>query len=288
MTRLKVTAIQALEPKYGLPVLLEVADMARSTYYYHRSRLSKSDKYQDVIDKLKELHFLHKGRYGYRRLTAALHAEGYAINHKTVSRLMCQAGIECRIRRRKKRVSASAELAAKPNILARRFHADAPFQKAVTDVTEFFVCGHKVYVSAILDLYDGAVMSMTMSYRNNTDLIMSMFDKMEPSNLNRLEHMLIHSDQGILYRSIRYYEFLKTRHIVQSMSRRGNCYDNAVIESFFGTFKSETIRLYPIKSIEQLANELREYTKYYNEVRLKSSLGYKSPLEYRRSNGFEF
>ena len=281
-------AIQTLEPKYGLPILLEVAGMARSTYYYQKSRPTEPDKYQEITDKLKKLHTLHKGRYGYRRLTAALHAEGYAINHKTVSKLMRRTGIECRIRRRRKRVSASAELAAKPNILARQFHADAPFQKAVTDVTEFFVCGRKVYVSALLDLYDGAVMSMTMSYRNNTDLIMSMFDKMEQSNLDRLENMLIHSDQGILYRSTRYYEFLKTKHIVQSMSRRGNCYDNAVIESFFGTFKSETIRLYPITSIGQLANELREYTKYYNEVRLKSSLGYRSPLEYRKSNGFEF
>lgn len=288
MNRLKVMAIQTLEPKYGLPILLEVAGMARSTYYYQKSRPTEPDKYQEITDKLKKLHTLHKGRYGYRRLTAALHAEGYAINHKTVSKLMRRTGIECRIRRRRKRVSASAELAAKPNILARQFHADAPFQKAVTDVTEFFVCGRKVYVSALLDLYDGAVMSMTMSYRNNTDLIMSMFDKMEQSNLDRLENMLIHSDQGILYRSTRYYEFLKTKHIVQSMSRRGNCYDNAVIESFFGTFKSETIRLYPITSIGQLANELREYTKYYNEVRLKSSLGYRSPLEYRKSNGFEF
>lgn len=287
MNRLKVMAIQTLEPKYGLPILLEVAGMARSTYYYKKSRLTKPDKYQEITDKLKELHSLHKGRYGYRRLTAALQAEGYAINHKTVRKLMRRTGIECRIRRRRKRMSATAELVAKPNILARQFHADAPFQKAVTDVTEFFVCGHKVYVSALLDLYDGAVMSMTMSNRNNTDLIMSMFDKMEQSCLDRLENMLIHSDQGILYRSTRYYEFLKTRHIVQSMSRRGNCYDNAVIESFFGTFKSETIRLYPIKSIGQLANELREYTKYYNEVRLKSSLGYRSPLEYRKCNGFE-
>lgn len=280
-------AIHALEPEFGLPVLLKVAEMARSTYYYHKSLLNKPDKYEEVADKLKELHSLHKGRYGYRRLTATLREDGYAINHKTVRKLMRRTGIECRIRRRKKRVSVSPELAAKPNILARQFHADAPFQKAVTDVTEFSVSGHKVYVSALLDLYDGAVISMVMSSRNNTDLVMSMFDNMDQDKLNRLENMLIHSDQGILYRTTRYYEFLKTNHIVQSMSRRGNCYDNAVVESFFGTFKSETIRLYPIKSIEQLSNELIDYSKYYNEVRLKSSLGYKSPLEYRKSNGFE-
>lgn len=280
-------AIQALEPEFGLPVLLDVAGMARSTYYYRKSLLKRPDKHSEVTDKIKKLHSLHKGRYGYRRLTAALRAEGYVINHKTVRRLMRRAGIECRIRRRRKHVAASAELAAKPNLLARQFRADAPFEKAVTDVTEFNIGGRKVYVSALLDLYDGAVLSMVMSYRNNTDLIMSMFHDMDQSRLNRLNNMLIHSDQGILYRTIRYHEFLKSNCIVQSMSRRGNCYDNAVVESFFGTFKSETIKLYAIKSTRLFANELKDYIKYYNEVRIKSSLGYKSPLDYRKSNGFE-
>ncbi len=281
-------AIHALEPEFGLPVLLEVAAMARSTYYYHRSLLDKPDKYQEVSDRLRELHSLHKGRYGYRRMTAVLQAEGYVINHKTVRKLMRKIGIECLIRRRKKRVNVSAELAVKPNILDRQFQADAPFEKAVTDVTEFYISGHKVYVSALLDLYDGAVISMVMSRHNNTDLIMSMFDNMDETQLNKLENILIHSDQGILYRTIRYHEFLESKHIVQSMSRRGNCYDNAVVESFFGTFKSETIKILPIKNLEQLAKELIDYTKYYNEVRLKSSLGYKSPLEYRMCNGFDF
>lgn len=81
---------------------------------------------------------------------------------------------------------------------------------------------------------------------------------------------------------------LQAKHIVQSMSRRGNCYDNAVVESFFGTFKSDTIRIMPIRDLEQLAKELADYTKYYNEVRIKSTLGYKSPLEYRKYNGFDF
>ena len=280
-------AIQALEPEFGLPVLLDVAGMARSTYYYHKSLLNKPDKYQEVTDKIIKLHSLHKGRYGYRRLTAALRAEGYVINHKTVRMLMRRIGIECRIRRRRKIMSASAELTAKPNLLARQFRAEAPFEKAVTDVTEFTIGGHKVYASALLDLYDGAVLSMVISYRNNTDLIMSMFHNMDESRLNKLNNMLIHSDQGILYRTIRYHEFLKSKHIIQSMSRRGNCYDNAVVESFFGTFKSETIKLYKIKNIRLFANDLKAYIKYYNEVRIKSTLGYKSPLDYRKSNGFE-
>lgn len=172
-------AIQALEPEFGLPVLLKVAEMARSTYYYHKSHLNKHDKYKEVTDKLRKLHSLHKGRYGYRRLTATLREDGHVINHKTVIKLMHRTGIECRIRRRKKRVSVTSELAPKPNILDRQFHSDAPFEKAVTDVTEFSVGGHKVYVSALLDLYDGAVISMVMSSRNNTDLVMSIFDNMD-------------------------------------------------------------------------------------------------------------
>lgn len=99
--------------------------------------------------------------------------------------------------------------------------------------------------------------------------------------------MMIHSDQGILYRTVRYHDFVRSHSIVQSMSRRANCYDNATVESFFGTFKSETIRLYPITSLDQLVKELIEYATYYNEVRLKSTLGYKSPFQYRKENGFE-
>lgn len=262
--------------------------MARSTYYYNKSLPDKPDKHKAAAARLRELHAFHKGRYGYRRLTAAMQAEGYVINHKTVLKLMHRSGIECRIRRRKKQARASAELDTRPNILARQFHADAPFEKAVTDVTEFTVGGRKVYVSALLDLYDGAVISIAMSCNNNTDLIMSMFESMSQAQLDKLENTMIHSDQGILYRTIRYHEFLQTKHIVQSMSRRGNCYDNAVVESFFGIFKSETIKILPIRTLEQLAKELADYTKYYNEVRIKSTLGYKSPLEYRKCNGFDF
>ena len=145
----------------------------------------------------------------------------------------------------------------------------------------------QVYVSALLDLYDGAVISMVHSLSNDTDLIMSMFNNLPADSQHLIDNMLIHSDQGKLYRTVRYHDFLRSHSIVQSMSRRANCYDNATAESFFGTFKSETMRLYPITSLEQLAKELNEYATYYNEVRLKSTLGYKSPFQYRKENGFE-
>lgn len=282
-------AIKALEPEFGLSLMLKVAGMARSSYYYHLQGLNRKSKYDDIVRRLKYLHKLHKERYGYRRLTAALHNEGIVINHKTVRKLMREHGLECRIRRKRKTgLSALGPgLAASPNILNRDFHADAPFEKGVTDVTEFDVGSDRVYVSAILDLYDGAVISIVYSLKNNTDLIMSMYEQVPDDHKNYLDNMLIHTDQGILYRSVRYKEFIDSHSITQSMSRRGNCYDNAVVESFFGTFKAETIRLYRINTLEQLAEELKDYARYYNRERLKSTLGYKSPFDYRKDNGFE-
>lgn len=285
--RFKVRAIQALEPEYGLPILLKVAGMARSTYYYQCSVINRPDKHNSIVKRMMELHEKHKGRYGYRRMTAALRSEHCVINHKTVRKLMRENGLVCKIRRKRKIHKASAELGAVPNVLNREFNADAPFQKGVTDVTEFNVGKHRVYVSAIQDLFDGAIISMSYSLDNNTELIMSMYNQISPREQALLDNMLIHSDQGILYRTIRYRDFIVSKNITQSMSRKGNCYDNAVIESFFGTFKSETLRLYPITTIEQLKQELQEYANYYNQERLKSTLGYKSPFQYRKDNGFE-
>lgn len=267
--------------------MLKVAGMARSTYYYQCSVMNRPDKHENIVRRMKELHEKHKGRYGYRRLTAALRNEHHVINHKTVRKLMRENGLECKIRRKRKMHRPSAELAIVPNILNREFNAETPFQKGVTDVTEFNVGKHRVYVSAIQDLYDGAVISIAYSLDNNTELIMSMYNQVSPREQSLLDNMLIHSDQGILYRSIRYRDYIASKNITQSMSRKGNCYDNAVIESFFGTFKCETLRLYQINTIEQLKQELQDYVNYYNQERLKSTLGYRSPFQYRKDNGFE-
>ena len=266
--------------------MLKVAGMARSTYYYRRK--PSQEKYKEERLRLKALYREHNGRYGYRRMRAALCHEGFVINHKTVRKLMKEEGLKCRIRQvRKKYFKPSPELAASPNLLNREFKAEAPFTKGVTDITEFKVGKEKVYVSALLDLYDGAVLSMVFSTKNNTDLVMSMFETMSESTSDLLQNMLIHSDQGILYRSLRYHEFMARHKIVQSMSHRGNCYDNALMESFFGTFKAETIRIKPISTIEELTQTLKSYATYYNRDRLKSTLGYRSPFQYRKDNGYE-
>ena len=265
--------------------MLKVAGMARSTYYYHLRE--KPDKNIAVRQRLRSIYDQNKGRYGYRRLTAALQNEGFVINHKTVRKLMKQENLVCKIRQKRKTIfKPSAELAASPNILNREFKAEKPFSRGVTDVTEFYVGRQKVYVSAILDLYDGSLISIVFSQKNNTDLVMSMFEDMPKKVLKQLDNMLIHSDQGILYRTVRYHDFVRQHNITQSMSHRGNCYDNALMESFFGTFKVETIKLEPVKSLAELTQMLKEYGEYYNKHRIKSTLGYKSPYQYRRDNGF--
>lgn len=282
-----VAAIQSLEPKYKLSVLLQIAEMARSTYYYTLSAIRRPDKYSDARMKLNKLHIEHQGRYGYRRLTSELRKEGLPLNHKTVSRLMKEESIECKIRRKRKKYFApSPELEASPNVLNRDFTATEPYKKAVTDVTEFWIKNTKIYVSALIDLYDGAVISTSYSTSNNTNLIMSMFDRIPKNNKAFLVNMLVHSDQGVLYRTNRYKNYLNAYNIIQSMSRRGNCYDNAVAECFFGTFKSEVLYIKDIPSIEVFKQEFEEYIHYYNYDRIKSKLGYLSPMQYRKMNGY--
>lgn len=285
--RFIVAAIQSLEPKYKLSVLLQIAEMARSTYYYTLSAIRKPDKYSDARVKLNELHVEHQGRYGYRRLTSELRKEGITLNHKTVSRLMKEESIECKIRRkRKKYFNPSQELEASPNVLNRDFTATEPYKKAVTDVTEFWIKNTKIYVSVLIDLYDGAVISTSFSTSNNTNLIINMFDRIPNDKKACMVNMLIHSDQGILYRTNRYHNFVNANNIIQSMSRRGNCYDNAVAESFFGTFKSEVLYIKDIPSVEVFKQEFEEYIHYYNYDRIKSKLGYLSPMQYRKMNGY--
>jgi putative transposase len=261
--------------------------MARSTYYYTLSAIRRPDKYSDARMKLNKLHIEHQGRYGYRRLTSELRKEGLPLNHKTVSRLMKEESIECKIRRKRKKYFApSPELEASPNVLNRDFTATEPYKKAVTDVTEFWIKNTKIYVSALIDLYDGAVISTSYSTSNNTNLIMSMFDRIPKNNKAFLVNMLVHSDQGVLYRTNRYKNYLNAYNIIQSMSRRGNCYDNAVAECFFGTFKSEVLYIKDIPSIEVFKQEFEEYIHYYNYDRIKSKLGYLSPMQYRKMNGY--
>lgn len=268
-----------LRHQHNLKDLLFAAQLARSTFYYQKEALQAIDKYVDVKSRIRTIFDQHKGRYGYRRILCTLRSEGRNLNHKTVRRLMHTLGLRCRTRVKKYRSYRGEIGLVAPNILARQFHAPCPNQKWVTDVTEFNVHGRKLYLSPIMDLYNGEIVAFESSTRPLFTMVESMLEKaFERAGQPGL---ILHSDQGWQYRMPRYCNLLKGQAITQSMSRRGNCLDNASMESFFATLKSELYYIESFKSIEHLQAEIANYIWYYNHERIKLSLNGLSPVAYR-------
>ena len=261
-------------------MLLELKGMARSTYYYHRKRLGNSDGYDLIREKIKTRYVRHHGRYGYRRITSQLHNDGELINHKTVRKLMNQMGLKAR-RRRQKYHSYRGELGrVAPNVLNRDFTACAPDKKWATDVTQVKIKDKWLYLSPILDMFNGEIVSFEISYSPDLKMVLSMLDKAFRKRKN-LDSLVLHSDQGWQYQHRKYQKALEKRNIIQSMSRKGNCLDNAMMENFFGLMKNELLYVQEWKSVEEFKNHLIRYIKYYNYERIKLRLKGKSPVQYR-------
>lgn len=269
-----------LRQDHSLSRLLKIADLPRSVFYYHRQVQKMPDKYGDLKERIRAIFDQHHGRYGYRRITATLQHLGEKINHKTVQRLMGIMGLKSTVRPKKFRSFKGDIGTAEPNELARQFTADRPNQKWVTDVTELSVDGDKLYLSPILDLYNGEIISFETSTRPVFGMVVSMIKKAFAKLLPQ-EKPMLHSDQGWQYRMASYKAMLGERGLVQSMSRKGNCHDNATMESFFGVLKTEYFYQRKFASIEELQNGLSEYIRYYNYDRIKLRLNGLSPVSYR-------
>lgn len=269
-----------LRQEHSLSRLLTLANLSRSLFYYHCKARKKVDKYSHVKEQIRSIFEQHHGRYGYRRVTAALQNLGEKINHKTVLRLMGVLGLQSKVRPKKYRSFKGDIGTAAPNELDRQFEAAAPNQKWVTDVTEFAVGEEKLYLSPILDLYSREVVAFTTSTRPVFAMVRSMVEK-AISKLLPYEQPMIHSDQGWQYRMAPYKAMLRERGLVQSMSRKGNCHDNAAMESFFGVLKTEFFYLKKFANIEELRVGLTDYIRYYNNDRIKMSLKGLSPVQYR-------
>ncbi|AZN37612.1 IS3 family transposase [Iodobacter ciconiae] len=276
----KAQIVLELRPQFPLADLLKQAELPRSTFYYQKQALAVSDKYQNVKTQLTALFAEHKGRYGYRRIMLALRNKGEWLNHKTVQRLMQELGLKSCVRPKKYRSYKGECGKIAPNILQRQFSADKPNQKWVTDVTEFNVQGEKLYLSPVLDLYNGEIIAFEMARRPVFALVSQMLKK-AIVKLSPDEKPLLHSDQGWQYQMAKYRQQLAGKGLVQSMSRKGNCHDNATMESFFGTLKSEFFYQEKFTSIEQLEQGIVDYIHYYNHDRIKLKLKGLSPVQYR-------
>lgn len=242
--------------------------------------MKQPDKYAEIKTYITELYHRHKGRYGYRRIVLELRKAGIPINHKTVQRLMDVLGLKSMVRIKKYKSYKGEVGNIAPNILKRDFTAIKPYTKWVTDITEFSLFGKKIYLSPILDLYNREIISYNLSVRPTFHQTMDMLDKA----FERIPDdtgLILHSDQGWQYQMKQYQRRLQKKGILQSMSRKGNCLDNAVMENFFGLLKSELLYLQKFDSVEHFIKELHDYIYYYNNHRIKVNLKGLSPVQYR-------
>ncbi|WP_084212263.1 MULTISPECIES: IS3 family transposase [unclassified Psychrobacter] len=274
--------MEGLRLKHTLSDLLSIAKLARSSFYYHRASLSSQDKYAELKQRIRDIYHQHKGRYGYRRITQTLKNEGLIHNHKLIARLMGQLKLTARIRRQRYRSYKGACGVIAKNRVKRKFRAGAPNRRWLTDITEFKVGDDKLYLSPILDCFNNEIISYELSKRPVYDLVKQMLDRaLKGIPTKRTEQLTLHSDQGWHYQMKAFANTLKENNIKQSMSRKGNCLDNALMESFFGSLKCETIYIKKPKTIEDLEKQIHEYMHYYNHERIQLKLKGLSPVEYR-------
>ena len=215
-------------------------------------------------------------------MTAALKQSGVHHNHKLIAKLMKQLKLSAKIRRQKYRSYKGQLGKIAKNHLKRRFKASKPHKRWLTDITEFKVGDNKLYLSPILDVYNNEIVSYTLSRRPTYELVHQMLDKaLETTKTCRDNRLMLHSDQGWHYQLPQFRKMLKKHDIKQSMSRKGNCLDNALMEGFFGTLKCETIYIDKPQTIEDLEQQIHEYIHYYNHERIQLKLKGLSPVQYR-------
>ena len=273
--------IQELRQEFKLDMLLEIAQLPRSTFYYHRKYQNTGDKYAQAKEEIQTIFHENKGRYGYRRVGMELRNRGFSLNHKTVQRLMKEMSLICRVRMKKHRSYKGETGKIANNELNREFCAERPNQKWVTDITQFRLFGQKLYLSPILDLYSGDIVTYTISDSPNLLMVTTMLEqafRKIPDGTG----LMLHSDQGWHYQHKQYRQMLAEKGVTQSMSRKGNYYDNSVMENFFGHLKSELLYLQEFESIDHFKEELIAYIDYYNNRRIKARLKGLPPALHRQ------
>lgn len=269
---------------FRLDLLLEVARLPRSTYYYQLKQLDRLDKDKDLKAEIQSIFTEHKGNYGYRRMTLELRNRGYMVNHKRVQRLMKVLGLSARIRRKRKYSSYQGEIGKKAdNLIQRQFEATKPMEKCYTDVTEFAIpaSSQKLYLSPVLDGFNSEIIAYNLSTSPNLEQVEAMLN--QAFSEDHYTNTILHSDQGWQYQHQYYHHFLEGKGIQPSMSRKGNSPDNGMMESFFGILKSEMFYGYEktFHSLEQLEQAIVDYIDYYNNKRIKIKLKGLSPVQYR-------
>lgn len=278
---------------------MKVLELSKSSYYYTVKTLEKDDEDIEIKERITSIYNENKGRYGYRRITLVLKNQGEAINHKRVKRLMKVLGLFGITPKAKYRSYKGDMNGTVKNLLLdkkvdevnhkttyeRNFTTTGCNQKWATDVSEFHISTGKLYLSPIIDIHNGEIVSFDISINPNYAQITNMLNKAF-SRFDNLDGLIMHSDQGWQYQMQHYHKSLQDKGILQSMSRKGNCLDNSVMENFFGKMKNEMFygHEYEFESLEHLKREMEEYITYYNEKRIKVKLKGLTPLQYRNQS----
>jgi len=276
----KALIVLALKKKCTLKHLLQATQLAKSVFYYQVKASKKRNAYDHELTLIKNIYHEHKGRYGYRRIHLALRRQGVMLNHKTVQRLMAQLKLKSIVRPKKYRSYKGEVGKTAPNVLKRDFKAKNPNEKWVTDITEFKIKSEKVYLSPIIDLFNQEVIAYKIAKNPRLSLVTEML-KEGLGKLDKHTKPILHSDQGWQYRHRAYQKELVAQGLTQSMSRKGNCLDNAVAENFFGLLKTEMYHGHSFIDADELIEKIEEYIEYYNTKRIKVKLKGLTPIEYR-------
>lgn len=277
---IKYLAIYRNIGKYPISLMCQFFEVSRSGYYGFVQRIGKSDKDEQIAALIQKCQELSHRTYGYRRVRIWLLREtGLIVNHKAILRIMNKYGLHSEIRRRKRYKKMGEHLHKYKNILNREFEATRPNQKWVTDISYIHTGEGILYLSVIRDLFDRSIISYKTGTEQTVNLVLNTIRAAKQKEGVTAEVQL-HSDQGFQYTSTGYFNLTKEYGIIPSMSRRGNCYDNAVAENFFGILKSECISRAKPKTLDHARQLIDEYIDFYNSerIQLKTKL---TPLEKR-------
>ena len=283
----KAVIIDVLKNRYSLPTLLRKLKLSKSSYYYQEKVLGQVDKYENVRNKIITLFIENKERYGYRRIHALLKREDIIISEKIVRRIMREELLFVKTKKARKYNSYQGEISsAVENIIDRNFSASKPNEKWLTDITEFALPAGKVYLSPIVDCFDGLLVTWSIGTSPDASLVNTMLDN-AIQLLAPDEKPIVYSDRGAHYRWPGWISLMESNGLRRSMSKKGCSPDNSACEGVFGRLKNEMFynTEWTGVSISEFIDILNNYLLWYNEKRIKKSLEYLSPMEYRHSLG---
>lgn len=282
--RIRYAFIKKYSKKYPITMLVEVTGVSRSGYYKWLNR--GGENFQDIIDEklypyIEKIFNDHHGTWGRKRIKLGLEQEFYlVVNEKRIRRIMKKYGLFCKIRRKKFRHQPQAHEFI-PNILNRNFIAVKPSIKFSIDITYLEVKKGKnkwAYLCAIKDLYNGEIVAYSLGTNQSMKLIYDTLNKLNKKGFEK--GAILHSDQGTQFTNPGYQMRLKEMGITQSMSRRGNCWDNACIENFFSHLKVEMPHFSQPESVDEVYQSVDAYINYYNHKRIQVKLK-TSPVNYK-------